>query len=86
MCAAGRRKAAEAERQKKAKAISNWILGDLTRLLNLENMKIEDAKVEPEANLVELLDLMEKGHFQRPSGQKAFEVTFKTVKASEVIK
>ena len=67
----------EADSQKKAKAISNWIVGDFTRLLNLENMRIEDSKVKP-GDLVELLDLMDKGTLSGPLAKKAFEVTFKT--------
>ena len=76
----------EADSQKKAKGISNWIVGDFTRLLNLENMRIEDSKVKPR-DLVELLDLMDKGTLSGPLAKKAFEVTFKTGKApDEVIK
>ncbi len=37
-------KGGEEDIQKKAKAISNWMLGDFTRLLNLENMRIEECK------------------------------------------
>jgi aspartyl-tRNA(Asn)/glutamyl-tRNA(Gln) amidotransferase subunit B len=66
-----------ADTAKKAKAISNWILGDFSRLLNLENMQIAESKVKPR-DLVELLDLMEKGTLSGPLAKKAFEVTFKT--------
>ena len=49
-------------------------------------MKIEDSKVKPR-DLVELLDLMEKGTLSGPLAKKAFEVTFKTGKRpSTVIK
>ncbi|MBN1375954.1 MAG: Asp-tRNA(Asn)/Glu-tRNA(Gln) amidotransferase subunit GatB [Dehalococcoidia bacterium] len=72
--------------QKKAKSISNWILGDFMRLLNLENMRIEDSKVKPQ-HVVELLELMDKGTLSGPLAKKAFEVTFKTgKKPAEVIK
>ncbi len=67
----------EGDIQKKAKAISNWILGDFSRLLNLENIHIADSKVKPR-DLVELIDLMEKGTLSGPLAKKAFEVTFKT--------
>jgi aspartyl-tRNA(Asn)/glutamyl-tRNA(Gln) amidotransferase subunit B len=77
-------KTVESDRQKKAKAISNWILGDFTRLLNLENMKIEDSKVKP-LDLVELLDLMEKGTLSGPLAKKAFEITFKTGKGPSIV-
>ena len=76
----------EVDIQKKAKGISNWILGDFNRLLNLDNMRIEDSKVKPH-DVVELLELMEKGTLSGPLAKKAFEVTFKTGKApGEVIK
>jgi len=67
----------EGDTPKKARAISNWILGDFSRLLNLENMQIADSKVKPR-DLVELLDLMQKGALSGPLAKKAFEVTFKT--------
>jgi aspartyl-tRNA(Asn)/glutamyl-tRNA(Gln) amidotransferase subunit B len=67
----------EGDTPKKARAISNWILGDFSRLLNLENMQISDSKVKPR-DLVELLDLMEKGTLSGPLAKKAFEATFKT--------
>jgi aspartyl-tRNA(Asn)/glutamyl-tRNA(Gln) amidotransferase subunit B len=67
----------EGDTPKKARAISNWILGDFSRLLNLENMQISDSKVKPH-DLVELLDLMQKGALSGPLAKKAFEVTFKT--------
>ena len=49
-------------------------------------MRIEDSKVKPH-DLVELLELMDKGTLSGPLAKKAFEVTFKTGKApGEVIK
>lgn len=45
--------------KKFAKNISNWILGDLSRLLNLEDRQIDESPVSPE-NLVELIDLVDK--------------------------
>ena len=70
-------KGGDVDVQKKAKAISNWILGDFTRLLNLENIGIDDSRVKP-TDVVELLSLMEKGTLSGPLAKKAFEVTFKT--------
>jgi aspartyl-tRNA(Asn)/glutamyl-tRNA(Gln) amidotransferase subunit B len=77
-------KGTEADTQKKAKGISNWILGDFTRLLNLDNIRIEDSKVKPH-DLVELLEFMEKGTLSGPLAKKAFEVTFKTGKGPSVV-
>ncbi len=76
--------AGEADITKKAKGISNWILGDFTRLLNLDNMRIEDSRVKPR-DLVELLDLIDKGTLSGPLAKKAFEVTFKTGKGPGVV-
>ena len=45
--------------QKFAKNVSNWILGDLSRLLNLEDRLIDESPVSPES-LVELIDLVDK--------------------------
>lgn len=43
-----------------AKNVSNWVLGDLSRLLNLTGREITEAKVTP-AGLAELVDLIESG-------------------------
>ena len=43
-----------------AKQVSNWMLGDLSGLLNLENRDIADSPVSPE-NLVELIGLIGDG-------------------------
>ena len=42
-----------------AKNVSNWILGDLSRLLHLEDRQICESPVSPE-NLAELIDLVDK--------------------------
>jgi aspartyl-tRNA(Asn)/glutamyl-tRNA(Gln) amidotransferase subunit B len=41
-----------------AKNVSNWILGDLSRLLNAENLNISKSTVSP-AHLAELVDLVD---------------------------
>ena len=43
-----------------AKQASNWILGDLSRLLNIEHQDIDQTRVSP-AHLVQLIDLVEQG-------------------------
>ena len=45
-------------RESWAKQVSNWMLGDLARLLNLENRDIADSPVSPEY-LVELIGMVE---------------------------
>jgi aspartyl-tRNA(Asn)/glutamyl-tRNA(Gln) amidotransferase subunit B len=70
--------------QKKAKTISNWLLGDFTRLLNASNRKIEDCRVSP-ASLVEMLDLVDKGTLSGPLAKTVFEEMFNSGKAAGII-
>jgi len=70
----------------KAKAVSNWLLGEFTRLLNATNTGIQDAKVSPE-ELCHLIDLVQKGEISGTSAKTVFEEMFKTGrKADEIIK
>ena len=48
-----------AESGKFAKNVSNWMLGDLSRLLNLKNLEIDESPVSPE-HLAELIDLVDQ--------------------------
>ena len=50
----------ELERQSHAKQVSNWMLGDLSGLLNQENRDIADSPVSPE-HLVELIGMVGEG-------------------------
>ncbi len=43
-----------------AKSVSNWILGDLSRLLNLEGLDITESKITP-THLAELVELIDAG-------------------------
>ena len=46
--------------QASAKEVANWVLGDLSRLLNQDNRKISESPVTP-SKLAELLDLISDG-------------------------
>ncbi len=73
------------ERQKKAKTISNWLLGDFSRMLNATNSSIDNSKVTP-AHLVELLAIVEKATITGPTAKAVFEEMFLTGKtASEIV-
>jgi aspartyl-tRNA(Asn)/glutamyl-tRNA(Gln) amidotransferase subunit B len=69
---------------KRAKTVSNWLLGDFARLLNLNEMEINDSKVAA-AQLVELLDLTDQGTLSRPTAKKVFEEMFNTGKPAKEI-
>ena len=63
-----------------AKSVSNWILGDLTRLLNAGNLVISDAKVTP-AHLVELIDLVDSEAVSITLAKTVLEEAFNTGEA-----
>jgi aspartyl-tRNA(Asn)/glutamyl-tRNA(Gln) amidotransferase subunit B len=64
-----------ADLPRKAKTISNWLLGDFSRMLNSTNTSIEDTKVTPK-HLAELLDLADKGKLSGPAAKAVFEDMF----------
>jgi len=60
-----------------AKAVSNWLLGEFSRLLNLSGVDITEAKVRPQ-QLVELLKMMEKATLSGTSAKEVFQEMFNT--------
>ena len=57
------------------KTVSNYILGDLLRLLNSNNMEAEDIKISPQ-NFVELLKIIEAGKISNTAGKEVFKEMF----------
>jgi aspartyl-tRNA(Asn)/glutamyl-tRNA(Gln) amidotransferase subunit B len=77
--------AGEKDVSKKAKTVSNWMLGDFTRLLNSTNMQIGGSRVQP-GQLVEMLELVEKGTLSGPLAKAVFEEMFQTGKpAADIV-
>ncbi|MGQ9546851.1 MAG: Asp-tRNA(Asn)/Glu-tRNA(Gln) amidotransferase subunit GatB [Dehalococcoidia bacterium] len=69
----------------KAKTVSNWLLGDFSRLLNATNTEVENAKITPK-HLAELLSLVDNGTISGPVAKAVLEEIFKTGKsASEIV-
>ncbi|MCS7206712.1 MAG: Asp-tRNA(Asn)/Glu-tRNA(Gln) amidotransferase subunit GatB [Dehalococcoidia bacterium] len=60
-----------------AKAISNWLLGEVSRLLNLHGREISQVKVSP-ADLVALQDLVDKGTLSISMAKTVLEEMFAT--------
>lgn len=58
-----------------AKNVSNWMLGDFGRLMNLAGQEITDASVTP-AQLVELVDLIDSGTLSVTMGKTVLEEAF----------
>ena len=63
------------------KAIANWVLGDLARLLNSTGTDIADSKVTP-ARLTEMLVLMDRGIISGKIAKTIFEEMFQTGKGA----
>lgn len=58
-----------------AKSVSNWMLGDLSRLMNLENRDIGEVAVTP-AHLAELVGLIDSGALSNTMAKTALEEAF----------
>ncbi|MGI6629769.1 MAG: Asp-tRNA(Asn)/Glu-tRNA(Gln) amidotransferase subunit GatB [Bacillota bacterium] len=68
------------------KTVSNWLMGDLLRLLNAENQDIKDCALRPEM-LAEMLHLIDRGTISGKIAKTVFEVMFQTgKKPMEIIK
>ncbi|HAA08947.1 MAG: Asp-tRNA(Asn)/Glu-tRNA(Gln) amidotransferase subunit GatB [Syntrophomonadaceae bacterium] len=69
-----------------AKVVSNWMMGELSRLLNQNNMELKDAKIQPQ-HLTRMLQLMDKGTISGKMAKVVFEEIFSTGKTpDEIIK
>ena len=66
------------------KTVSNYILGDLLRMLNANNMEPEDIKISPK-NFVSLLKIIESGKISNTAGKEVFKEMFETDKDPEII-
>jgi aspartyl-tRNA(Asn)/glutamyl-tRNA(Gln) amidotransferase subunit B len=69
-----------------AKAVSNWMLGEFSRLLNATNTDISQTKVTA-GEFHHLIGLVQEGNISNTSAKTVFEEMFKTGKgADEIIK
>jgi aspartyl-tRNA(Asn)/glutamyl-tRNA(Gln) amidotransferase subunit B len=67
-----------------AKSVSNWMMGDLMRLLNEENKSIEECPLKP-GQLAEMLKLVEKGTISGKIAKTVFEDMYRTGKDAGTI-
>ncbi|OPZ74809.1 MAG: Aspartyl/glutamyl-tRNA(Asn/Gln) amidotransferase subunit B [Firmicutes bacterium ADurb.Bin456] len=67
-----------------AKTVSNWIMGELLRLLNARNLELGEARITP-GRLASLLKLIEKGAISNKMGKEVFEVMFEEDKEPDQI-
>ncbi|NSW89378.1 MAG: Asp-tRNA(Asn)/Glu-tRNA(Gln) amidotransferase subunit GatB [Firmicutes bacterium] len=73
-----------ARKSTNVKAVSNWIMGDLMRILKDRNMGVEDIQFPPEY-LAKLVSLIDKGIINGTTAKKVFEEMFDTGREPEVI-
>lgn len=67
---------AAADLCKKPKEVSNWIMGDLFRLLKEEGKEASELTLAPQ-NLAKLIGLIDKGVINRNTAKTVFEAMFK---------
>lgn len=67
-----------------AKTISNWMMGELNRLLNQNNLEIKQSCIRPD-HLVKMLQLMDQGTISGKMAKTVFEEMFNTGKDAEVV-
>ena len=69
-----------------AKAVANWIMGDLSRLLNAAGQSVDRSRVTPE-RLAGLLRLIDQGTVSGKMAKEVLEVMFASgAEAAQVVK
>jgi aspartyl-tRNA(Asn)/glutamyl-tRNA(Gln) amidotransferase subunit B len=66
------------------KAVSNWIMGELMKLLNRNNENIQECPVTPK-KLVDLLNLINKGVISGTAAKKVIETVYNTGQDLDII-
>jgi len=66
------------------KEVSNWVMGELLRLLNANGMEVQDSPITPDG-LVKLLELQKKGVISGKIAKQVFDEMFETGKDPETI-
>ncbi|MDQ2733361.1 MAG: Asp-tRNA(Asn)/Glu-tRNA(Gln) amidotransferase subunit GatB [Armatimonadota bacterium] len=66
------------------KAISNWLMGDFSRLLNEEGIEADTSKLTPE-HLVAMLKLVQGGVISSKTAKEVFEEMYRTGKDAATI-
>jgi len=66
------------------KTVSNWIMVELSRLLNQHNLELKEAKVKP-VHLVDMLKMVDSGKISGKMAKTVFEEMFLTGKSPEAV-
>ncbi len=73
-----------AQPRENAKSLSNWVLVELTHLLNLEGIAISDTKVSP-AHLAQLVNMIDSGKLSSTLAKVVLEEAFRSGQMPEDI-
>jgi aspartyl-tRNA(Asn)/glutamyl-tRNA(Gln) amidotransferase subunit B len=69
-----------------AKAVSNWMMGDLMRILNEENKSVDEISLKPE-QMAGMLGLIDNGTISGKIAKTVFEEMYRTGKdAADIVK
>jgi len=66
------------------KVVSNWMMGELWRLLNAENKEIDDCPVKPD-RLAGMIKLIDAGTISTKIAKTVFEEMYKSGKDAETV-
>ncbi len=75
---------ASAQSRENAKSLSNWVLVELTHLLNLEGIIISDTKVSP-SHLAQLVNMIDSGKLSSSLAKAVLEEAFRSGQMPEEI-
>ena len=68
------------------KSVANWILGDISRILNERNLTLSDTKLSAE-KICDMVSLIEKGTISNTAGKTVIEIImFEDKTADDVVK
>jgi len=67
-----------------AKSVTNWMMGELNKLLNQNNMEISDCKIKPDG-MAKMLQLIDDGTISGKMAKAVFEEMFNTGKTPELV-
>lgn len=79
-------KATGDRRKQRAKAVANWMTGEVARLLNAAGRGLSESLLQPR-HVSDVVELVEKGTLTTSMAKEVFETTFETGKApGDVVK
>lgn len=73
-----------AKGHKNPKAIGNWVMGEVLRVMKENNLELKDLKIKPES-LRKLVDLVDGGVLSSTGAKQVFEEMFATGKEPEAL-